>query len=211
MIDFYTWSTPNGRKVSIALEEFGLEYETHPINIGADEQFHPDFLKISPNNKIPAIVDRDNGLSLMESGAILVYLAEKTGRFMPAAGGALAGAGVADVADGRRGPDARAGAPLREVQSRQERVRGAALPQRGGSALRGDERAPGGQCRYLAGRGVQHRGHGAWPWVSRYEWQEIDFADFPNVRRWYVEIASRPAVQRGYHVPRKTNEIPIPG
>ena len=62
MIDFYTWSTPNGRKVSIALEEFGLEYETHPINIGADEQFHPDFLKISPNNKIPAIVDRDNGM-----------------------------------------------------------------------------------------------------------------------------------------------------
>ena len=69
MIDLYTWSTPNGRKVSIALEEFGLAYETHPVNIGADEQFHPDFLKISPNNKIPAIVDRDNGLSLMESGA----------------------------------------------------------------------------------------------------------------------------------------------
>ena len=68
VIDLYTWSTPNGRKVSIALEEFGLEYETHPINIGADEQFHPDFLKISPNNKIPAIVDRDNGMSLMESG-----------------------------------------------------------------------------------------------------------------------------------------------
>ncbi|MCY4221478.1 MAG: glutathione S-transferase, partial [Thiotrichales bacterium] len=86
MIDFYTWSTPNGRKVSIALEECGLAYETHSIDIGADEQFHPDFLKISPNNKIPAIVDRDNGLSLMESGAILVYLAEKTGRFMPSSG-----------------------------------------------------------------------------------------------------------------------------
>ena len=86
MIDLYTWSTPNGRKVSIALEEFGLDYETHPVNIGADEQFHPDYLKISPNNKIPAIVDRDTGLSLMESGAILVYLAEKTGKFMPRSG-----------------------------------------------------------------------------------------------------------------------------
>ena len=86
MIDLYTWSTPNGRKVSIALEESGLEYEAHPVNIGADEQFHPDFLKISPNNKIPAIVDRDAGLSLMESGAILLYLAEKTGKFMPRSG-----------------------------------------------------------------------------------------------------------------------------
>ena len=86
VIDLYTWSTPNGRKVSIALEEFGLDYETHAVNIGADEQFHPDFLKISPNNKIPAIVDRDNGLSLMESGAILLYLAEKTGKFMPLSG-----------------------------------------------------------------------------------------------------------------------------
>ena len=73
MIDLYTWSTPNGRKVSIALEELGLEYAVHPINIGKDEQFAPEFLKIAPNNRIPAIVDQDNGMSLMESGAILLY------------------------------------------------------------------------------------------------------------------------------------------
>ena len=78
MIDLYTWGTPNGRKVSIALEEMGLEYNVHPIAIGKDEQFAPDFLKISPNNKIPAIVDNDNGQSVFESGAILIYLAEKT-------------------------------------------------------------------------------------------------------------------------------------
>jgi GST-like protein len=83
MIDLYTWFTPNGRKVSIMLEEIGLPYTVHAINIGKDEQFDPDFLKISPNNKIPAIVDNDNGMTLMESGAILLYLAEKTGQLMP--------------------------------------------------------------------------------------------------------------------------------
>jgi glutathione S-transferase len=86
MIDLYTWSTPNGRKVSIALEEMGLDYEVHPINIGKGEQFAPEFLAISPNNRIPAIVDRDTGLSLFESGAILIYLGEKTGRFLPSEG-----------------------------------------------------------------------------------------------------------------------------
>ena len=83
MIDFYTWTTPNGRKVSILLEELGLDYVVHPININQGEQKKTAFLKISPNNKIPAIVERDTGLTLMESGAILVYLAEKYGKFLP--------------------------------------------------------------------------------------------------------------------------------
>ena len=83
MIDFYTWTTPNGRKVSILLEELGVDYEVHSINITQGDQNSPAFLKISPNNKIPAIIDRDNGMSLMESGAILVYLAEKYGKFLP--------------------------------------------------------------------------------------------------------------------------------
>jgi len=84
MIDLYTWTTPNGRKVSVMLEECGLEYSVHPINIGKREQFTPEFIKICPNSKIPAIVDRDSGLSIFESGAILVHLAEKTGKFFPA-------------------------------------------------------------------------------------------------------------------------------
>ena len=83
LIDLYTWSTPNGRKVSIMLEEVGLPYQVHPIDITAGDQFRPDFLAISPNNKIPAIVDRDNGYRMFESGAILIYLAEKTGKLMP--------------------------------------------------------------------------------------------------------------------------------
>ena len=85
MIDLYTWTTPNGRKISIALEEMGLEYKVHPINIGADAQFSPDFLAISPNNKIPAIYDPEHQVSVFESGAILVYLAEKSGKFLPEA------------------------------------------------------------------------------------------------------------------------------
>jgi glutathione S-transferase len=86
VIDLYTWTTPNGRKASIALEEFGLPYTVHAVDIGKDEQFKPEFLKISPNNRIPAIVDRDNGMSLMESGAILIYLADKTGKLLPKSG-----------------------------------------------------------------------------------------------------------------------------
>lgn len=86
MIDLYTSTTPNGRKISIALEEMGLPYEVHAINLQNDEQFAPDFLKISPNNKIPAIVDRDNDLSIFESGAILTYLSEKSGQFLPTGG-----------------------------------------------------------------------------------------------------------------------------
>ena len=85
MIDLYTWGTPNGRKISIALEEMALPYRVIPINIGKDEQFGPQFLEISPNNKIPAIIDRDTGLSVFESGAILMYLGDKTGKFYPAA------------------------------------------------------------------------------------------------------------------------------
>jgi GSH-dependent disulfide-bond oxidoreductase len=85
MIDFYTWTTPNARKVSIMLEECATPYEVHAVNIGAGEQFTPGFIKVSPNSKIPAIVDRDNGVSVFESGAILIYLAEKSGRFLPTA------------------------------------------------------------------------------------------------------------------------------
>ena len=210
VIDFYTWSTPNGRKVSIALEEFGLEYETHPINIGADEQFHPDFLKISPNNKIPAIVDRDNGLSLMESGAILVYLADKTGKFMPDAGEGrwrvlewlmwqMGGAGpmLGQVHHFVKFNPGKSEYAERRFRTEADRLYGVM-----------NDRLESN--RYLAGDEYTIADMAAWPWISRYEWQEIDFADFPNVRRWYVEIADRPAVQRGYHVPRKANEIPIP-
>src|SRR2546421_12038116 len=86
VIDLYTWTTPNGRKASIMLEEIGLPYTAHAVDIGKDEQFKPEFLKISPNNRIPAIVDRDTGISLMESAALMFYLADQTGKLLPKSG-----------------------------------------------------------------------------------------------------------------------------
>ena len=210
MIDLYTWSTPNGRKVSIVLEELGLTYTVHPINITKDEQFDPEFLKHSPNNKIPAIFDQDTGQSLMESGAILIYLAEKTGQLLPAAGeprwrmlewlmwqmgglGPMCGQahhflkynrGKSEYAEQRFGT---------EIQ----RLYGVL-----------DRRL--GEAAYLAGADYSIADVASWPWVSRFEWHQADLHAFPNVRRWYLELADRPAVQRGYDIPKLGQTIPKP-
>ena len=209
MIDLYTWNTPNGRKISIVLEELGMPYEVHPVDIGKDEQFKPEFLKISPNNRIPAIVDRDNGLHLMELGAILLYLAEKDGKLLP-----------------------------RELEPRFRVIEWLMWQMGGPGPMFGQVhhfvkynkgKAPYAEERYLAEakrlygvldrRLAEHEyvadaysvaDIAIWPWVSRYEWQTIDLNTYPNVKRWYVAIANRPAVQRGYHVPKKVQEIPIP-
>lgn len=211
MIDLYTWTTPNGRKVSILLEELGADYEAHAVNIGADEQFAPDFLAHSPNNKIPAIHDRDTGQSLMESGAILLYLAEKHGRFL--AGGDRWG--------------------LMQWLMWQMAGQGPMLGQVHHFVKYNPGRAPYAEDRYRAEAArlykvldtrlsdrdfIAGEGRGAysiadmacWPWVSRFEWQQVDLADFPAVRDWYLRIAERDAVQRGYHVPKYVNDIPMP-
>ena len=210
MIDLYTWSTPNGRKVSIMLEECGLPYQVHPIDIGKDQQFAPDFLEISPNNKIPAIVDADSGQSVFESGAILIYLAEKTGMFLPAA------------------PAARI-ATLEWLMFQMGGV-GPMLGQahhflkfNPGKALYAEERYGAEAKRlygvidrrlsavpYLAGANLTIADFATWPWLSRWEWQGIDLAGFPNVRRWYLELAARPGVRRGYDVPVFGHAIPLP-
>jgi GST-like protein len=209
MIDLYTWTTPNGRKVSIALEEFGLPYKSHPIDISKDEQFAPAFLKISPNNRIPAIVDNDNGMSLFESGAILIYLADKTGKLMPKQGedryrvmewlmwqmggiGPMLGQ-VHHFVKYNKGK-----APYAEERYSKEALR-----------LYGvlDRRLEGRE--FLVGD-YSIADIATWPWISRFEWQEIDMNKFPNVKRWYTAIANRPAVQRGYKVPKDVGEIPMP-
>lgn len=210
MIDLYSWTTPNGRKVSIMLEECGLEYKSHSINITTNkDQFEPSFLKISPNNKIPAIVDHDSSTSLMESGAILLYLAEKTGRFLSA-----------DVATrwktiewlmwqmGGLGPMAgqthhfvkfNAGvAPYAEERYTKETHRLYGVLDR---QLEGNE--------FIAGE-YSIADMSVWPWISRYEWQNIDLNEFEHVKRWYIAIAGREAVQKGYQVPKYTAEIPMP-
>ncbi|MEM7547585.1 MAG: glutathione S-transferase N-terminal domain-containing protein [Pseudomonadota bacterium] len=210
MIDLYTWGTPNGRKVSIALEEMGLAYNAHPVNIMKDEQFAPDFLKISPNNKIPAIVDHDNGQTVFETGAILLYLAEKTGQFMPED---LAGRVVVwewlNWQMGGFGPMLGQAhhflqfnpgkAPYAEERFGAEAAR-----------LYGvlDRRL--GQTAYVAGDTLTIADFAVWPWAARYEWQRIDMSAFPDVKRWFTELAARDGFQKGFNVPPTDQKIPQP-
>ncbi len=209
MIDLYTWTTPNGRKVSIALEEMGLPYEVHAVDIGTGAQHTPDFLAISPGNKIPAIVDRDAGISLMESGAILIHLAEKSGMLMPAAGpGRLKVLEWLMWQMGGFGPMLGQAhqylhfhpgkAPFAEERFAKEAQR-----------LYGVLDRQLGRDGFVAGD-YSIADIAIWPWVSRFEWQGIDLGAFPEVKRWYAELAARPAVGRGYDVPKHVTPIPMP-
>jgi GSH-dependent disulfide-bond oxidoreductase len=206
MYDLYTWSTPNGRKISIMLEELALPYTVHPIDIGQGEQLTPEFRRISPNGKIPAIVDRAAERSLMESGAILMYLADQHDRLwgddrwqtvewlMLQMGGIGPMLGQAHhflhFNPGK--------APYAETRFRSEARR-----------LYGvlDDRLV--RHEYLSGS-YSIADVATWPWIARYEWQGIDWAEFPHLKRWYLQIADRPAVQRGYDVPHRVNDIPRP-
>ena len=209
MIDLYTWTTPNGRKVSILLEELGLPYTAHPIDISKDEQFQPDFLKISPNNRIPAIIDRDNGFHLMESGAIMLYLAEKAGRLLPK-----------DPAQRYRVTEwlmwqmGGIGPMLGQVHHFVKYNQGKA-PYAEERYLKEAHRLYGVLDRRLADRDYVADAYSIadiaiWPWISRFEWQTIDLGRYANVKRWYLAIANRPAVQKGYHVPKKVQDVPMP-
>lgn len=207
MIDFYTWITPNGLKVSIALEELGLEYRAHTIDITKGEQFLPGYQAINPGGKIPAIVDRKSGITLTESGAILLYLAEKTGRLMPANGTARL-----QVIEwvmwqmGGFGPTLGHAhyfltynpgkAPFAEQLFTEETRR---LYETLDKRLTGREHIVDDYS--IADISV-------WPWVSRFARHKIDLNDFPEVKRWYSAISARPAVQRGYAVPHFTGAIP---
>ena len=204
MIELYTWNTPNGRKISVALEEMGLPYTVHTVNIGKDEQFAPSFLAISPNNRIPAIIDTDGPggkpISVFESGAILIYLAEKTGKFMPSdARGKvpvlewlmwqMGGFGpmpgqvhhflqVADPVDQKYG--------LARYSKETRRLYGVLNKQ-----LEGRD--------YVAGEcSIADFAILGWAW--RHERHLVDLADFPNVKRWYETIMARPGTTKGFEV-----------
>ncbi len=209
MIELYTWTTPNGRKVSIMLEELGIPYRVHSIDISADEQYTPEFAKISPNNKIPTIVDGDNDLSLMESGAILLYLAEKTGKLIP---GDEAGRwrAIEWLMWQMGGPGPMLGQVHHFVKfnpgkSAYAERRYLEEAERLYQVL--DERLA--EHEYLADE-YSIADIATWPWISRFEWQRIDLNEYPSVKRWYLAIAARPAVQRGFHVPKKVQEVPMP-
>jgi GST-like protein len=212
VIDLYTWSTPNGRKVSIMLEEVGLPYEVHPINIGNGDQHQPSFLEISPNNKIPAIVDRDNGYSMFESGAILLYLADKTGKLMPTEYFARMDVmqwlmfQMGNVGPffgqnhhfSRFAPEKIPYAIKRYVDETKRLYRVM------------DKRLA--QTRHLAGDDYTIADVATFPWVARWEWHGLEngLRDFPNVMRWYDELRARPAVQKGYDVPEMGQAIAAP-
>ena len=203
-LDLYTWTTPNGRKISIALEELELPYRVHPINIGKGEQFAPEFLAISPNNKIPALVDPEGPggepLALFESGAILIYLAEKTGRLMPTEPVArltalqwlmwqMGGFGpmLGQAHHFRRFAPEQIPYAVDRYTNETRRLYGVL-----------DKRLA--EAEFLAGD-YSMADIATFPWAARHEWQGIELGDFPQVKRWYDRIAERPAVVRGMAVP----------
>jgi GSH-dependent disulfide-bond oxidoreductase len=209
VIDLYTWTTPNGRKASIMLEELSMPYAVHPVDISKDEQYKPEFLKISPNNRIPAIIDRDTGFHLMESGAILLYLAEKAGKLLPK--DLQARYRVIEWLMWQMGGP---GPMLGQVHHFVKYNKGKA-PYAEERYLKEAHRLYGVLDRRLDGREFVADDYSIadiaiWPWISRFEWQTIDMNQYPNVKRWYVTIAKRPAVQKGYKVPKDVGEIPMP-
>lgn len=212
MIELYTWTTPNGRKISILLEELGIDYEVHPVDLSAGAQNDPAFRAIAPGGRVPAIRDRESGLTMMESGAIMLWLAEREERFLGAAEdrpsmlewlfwqmstqGPVLGR-IHQFAHYGRSFGAEAEAMFRKAGARVY----AELDER----LRGRD--------FVAGHGkgtYTIADMAIWPWVSRFEWHETDLNGYPAVRDWYRRLAERPAVQRGYHVPHYVNDVPMP-
>ena len=205
MIDLYTWSTSNGRKASIMLEELGADYTVHPIHIGKGDQFTPEYLAINPNGKIPAIVDSDGPdggpITVFESGAILIYLAEKYGRFLPAEPVArmeviqwlmfqMGGIGpiFGQVHHFLRAAKEKVPYGIERYGTEARRLYGVL-----------DRRLDGRD--HLAGDGYSIADIATWPWVLRHEWQQVDLAEYPNVKRWFDTVGSRPAVQSGIQIP----------
>ncbi len=203
-IELHTWNTPNGRKISVALEEMGLGYSVHPVNISKGEQFNPAFLRISPNNRIPAIVDPDGPdgapISVFESGAILLYLGRKTGQFLPA--------------------DVRAQVPVLEwlmwqmggfgpmpgqvhhflqVENEADRRYGLERYSKETRRLYGVADRRLAEAEFFAGA-LSIADFAILGWAWRHERHQVNLDDFPNVKRWYEAMLARPAVQRGLDV-----------
>jgi len=204
MIDVYSWPTPNGRKIHIMLEETGLDYKAHAVNIGKGEQFEPDFLKLSPNNRIPAILDSDGPdgkpISLFESGAILIYLADKTGQFLPEEPRAkyatlewlmfqMGGVGPMFGQSNHFSHYAVDKIPyaIERYTNECKRLYGVM-----------DKRL--GDAEYLAGNEYTIADIATHPWAQGFERREVDITEYPNVKRWIELIHERPAVIRGNEV-----------
>ncbi len=216
MIHLYYWPTPNGHKASIMLEEVGLPYEVHPINILKGEQFEPEFLKISPNNRIPAIVDTEGPgggpYSLFESGAILMYLAEKTGKLWPTDPRRhydmlqwlffqMGNVGPMFGQNGHFQGYAKVDVPYAKERYHNESKR-----------LYGVMDRRLAQHEYLAGAEYSLADVATYPWTMPRQWElhRINIEEFPNVKRWNALVAARPAVQRGAAVLAESQRVGNP-
>ena len=201
MIDLYTWPTPNGRKISIMLEEIGIKYMVHPINITKGEQHNPEFLKIGPNNKIPVIVDNDNGMSLMETGAILQYLAKKSGQLMP-----NDETGYWKMQEWLMFQKASVGPMFGQVHTfvRYGEGKNVEASER---YLKECHRIYGVMNKYLTKKKYFIANEysivdiAIFPWVARHDWQTVNLNDYPSIAEWYVKISKRPAVKKGWNIP----------
>ena len=205
MIDLYTWGTPNGRKVSVMLEECGMPYRVHTVNIGKDEQFKPEFLAINPNNRIPAIVDPQGPdgkpLPLFESGAILIYLSEKTGgKFMPKTPrGRYITLQWLMFQMGGVGP--MFGQAHHFIRAKKDEIPyGTERYVNEAKRLYGvmDKRLS--QAEYFADE-YSIADIAIYPWAARHEWHRVDLNAYPSVKRWYDKVGARPAVVKGMAVP----------
>ncbi|TCN88985.1 glutathione S-transferase family protein [Shewanella fodinae] len=207
MIELYTAATPNGHKISIALEELGLDYQVHALDLAAKEQKQSAFLKINPNGRIPAIVDHDNDdFAVFESGAILLYLAEKTGKLLPVeakarsqviqwlmfqmsgVGPMMGQANVFYRYFPKKIPEA-----IERYQNEGRRL----FEVMDSQLL---------HHQYLAGNDYSIADIASWPWVNIHEWSGISIDGLPHLQRWLQLIAARPAVQRGLQIPPPSNE-----
>lgn len=208
MIDLYTWTTPNGRKISILLEELGINYNMIPINITKNEQFSDDFLKISPNNKIPAIFDHENKISLMESGVIMIYLAEKYKNFIPTANvERMKCLEWLNFQTGSQGPmlgQAHHFLKFNKGKSEYAETRYHNEAERLYKVINIQLE----KNKYIAGNEYTIADIAIWPWIARFEWHSIDIKKYKYVANWYTNISYRAAVQKGYDIPAIGASIP---
>ncbi|MGL5192169.1 MAG: glutathione binding-like protein [Chroococcales cyanobacterium] len=201
MIDLYTFPTPNGRKVSILLEELGISYNVHKIDITQGQQFYPDFVEINPNSKIPAIIDHDTEITVFESGAILMYLAEKTGKLLPKETKSryqvmgwlmfqMASVGPMFGQFNHFNRFAPEKVPYAIARYEQETLR-----------LYGVLDRQLADRRYIAGENYSIADIALYPWVASYEFMGLTLEEHPHLNRWVEILEERPAVQRGMAVP----------
>ena len=209
MIELFSADTPNGKKISIMLEEIGFDYKVTKVDLGKKELFNPEFRKISPFSKIPVIIDHDNNKeSVFESGAILMYLGEKSNKFYDKENRLKINQWLMGQM-GYVGPMIGQHHQFHHYNSGKSEFGEKRYFDIAKSIYRDlDERL--GHSKYLAGEGYTIADIATWPWIARHEWQDIALANYSNLIRWYIDISKRPAVDRVYKFMDKNLEIPLP-